>query len=205
MKGSGYRSLICSLTSISPLSNTVRRDGGNITTNSVRNASATTGSRGESAMLSPEEERQRSALTRERLVAAALALINDEGLEGLSMRALADRLEVKAASLYWHVRDRRELLELLAEAILETVPRSRRGGDWRRGVLAAGDALHRAVAAQKDGDRILLEVPEALERSDTFGGLKAQLQGAGLQAREAGDVALIAMIYVIAGRTPAEV
>ena len=66
--------------------------------------------------MSPEEERQRG-LTRERLVEAALELINQEGLDALSMRALADRLDVKAASLYWHVRDRRELLELLAESI----------------------------------------------------------------------------------------
>ncbi len=153
--------------------------------------------------MSPEEERQRG-LTRERLVGSALDLVNEEGLEGLSMRALADRLDVKASSLYWHVRDRRELIELLAEAILESVPRPRRGGDWRRGVLAAGDALHRRVTAQKDADRILLEVPEALERSDTFVDLKAQLQGAGLQAKEAGDVALMAMTYVIAGRSPGD-
>ncbi|TMD33493.1 MAG: TetR family transcriptional regulator, partial [Chloroflexi bacterium] len=70
----------------------------------------------------------------------ALGLINDEGLEGLSMRALADRLEVKAASLYWHVRDRRELLELLAESILDGVGRPRRGAGWRQGVMATGEA-----------------------------------------------------------------
>ena len=84
--------------------------------------------------MSPEEERQRG-LTRERLVRSALELIGEEGLEGLSMRALADRLDVKAASLYWHVRDRRELLDLLADGLLEEVPRARRGGDWRGGVL----------------------------------------------------------------------
>src|SRR2546425_11838841 len=137
------------------------------TPNTVRNASATTALRGEFMELSPEEEKQRG-LTRDRLVEAALALINEEGLEGLSMRALADRLDVKAASLYWHVRDRRELLELLAESILETVPRSRRAGGWRSGVLAIGGVLRRHVAAQKDAGRILLEAPDALERSDTF-------------------------------------
>ena len=75
--------------------------------------------------MSPEEEKQR--VTRERLVKAALALVNEEGLEGLSMRALADRLEVKAASLYWHVRDRRELLDLVAESILSSVRVTGRG------------------------------------------------------------------------------
>lgn len=151
--------------------------------------------------MSPEEEKQ-PGLTRERLVAAALELINEEGLEGLSMRALADKLEVKASSLYWHVRDRSELLELLAESILETVGRPRRGGGWRDNTLAIGAALRRRVSAQKDANRILLEVPGALERSDTFADIKAQFQSAGLQAAEADDLALLAMTYVIAGRAP---
>ena len=155
-------------------------------------------------MLSPEEEKQRSALTRERLVAAALELTNEEGLDGLSMRALAEKLEVKAASLYWHVRDRRELMELLAEAILETVGRPRQRAAWRDTVLAIGEALGKRVAAQKDANRILLEVPEALERSSTFADLKAQLQGVGLPANEAADLALMVMTYVVSGRTPAD-
>lgn len=152
--------------------------------------------------MSPEEERQ--GLTRERLVEAALALIGEEGLEGLSMRALADRLDVKAASLYWHVRDRRELVELLAESILESVRRPRAGGGWRRAVLDIGAALGRRVTAQKDAARILLEVPEALEASDTFAQLTRQLQTAGLQPVEAGEVALMVMVHVITGRTPAD-
>src|SRR5713226_2510537 len=153
-------------------------------------------------MLSPEEERQRG-LTRERLVEAALALVNEEGLEGLSMRALADRLEVKASSLYWHVRDRRELLDLLAEEILETVSRPRRRSSWRENVVAIAEALRWRVAAQKDANRILLEVPEALERSETFADMKSALVGAGLQESEAEDLARFAMAYVMAGRTPA--
>jgi TetR/AcrR family tetracycline transcriptional repressor len=152
--------------------------------------------------LSPEEEKQRG-LTRDRLVEAALELVNEEGLEGLSMRALADKLEVKAASLYWHVRDRRELLELLAESILEPV-RARRGAGWRDNVQAAGSALSRRVSAQKDADRILLEVPEALRRSDVYQDVVAQLTSAGLQQSEAAEVALMLLTHVIAGRAQAD-
>lgn len=154
--------------------------------------------------LSPEEEKQRGGLTRERLVEAALELVNEEGLDGLSMRALADKLEVKASSLYWHVRDRRELIELLAESILESVSKPRPRGSWRESVIAVAGALAKRVAAQKDATRVLLEVPDALERSDAFATLRAQLQAAGLQPREAADAALMAMVYVIAGRAPAE-
>lgn len=150
-------------------------------------------------MLSPEDEKQRSGLSRERLVAATLDLINEEGIEALSMRGLADRLEVKASSLYWHVRDRRELLELLAEEILGSVTRPKARATWRESVLAIGEALRKRLASQKDAGRIMLEVPEALERSDTFADLKAQFRRAGLQAAEAADVARLAMTYVISG------
>ncbi len=154
--------------------------------------------------MSPEEERQHG-LTRDRLVAAGLELINEDGLDGLSMRSLGNRLEVKAASLYWHVRDRRELLELLAESILDGVARPRRRPGWRESVLATGVALGRRVSAQKDAARILLEVPESLTRSDTFGDLVAELQSAGLRAGEAAEVAVMVMTQVITSRPPAEI
>jgi AcrR family transcriptional regulator len=146
--------------------------------------------------LSPEEQR---GLTRERLVEAALELIDQEGLEGLSMRALADRLQVKAASLYWHVRDRGELLELLADGILESVSRPRQRATWRETVQATAAALHRAVSAHKDVNRILLEVPGALGRSDVARDLATALRSAGLQDAEAADVARAVMTQVIAG------
>src|SRR6266581_5650611 len=155
------------------------------------------------ARLSPEEERQRG-LTRDRLVGVALELVNEDGLEALSMRALADRLDVKAASLYWHVRDRRELLELLAESIVESIAPVRARGGWRQAVLAAGAALRRRVADQKDGDRVLLEVRDALHRSRVFAAIKEQLESAGLQPAEAGDVALMVMVHAIAGQVPFE-
>ncbi|HEV2476668.1 MAG TPA: TetR family transcriptional regulator [Candidatus Dormibacteraeota bacterium] len=150
--------------------------------------------------LSPEEQK---GLTRERLVDAALGLIDDEGLEGLSMRALADRLQVKAASLYWHVRDRDELLQLLADAILESVSRPRQRATWRDNVQATADALHRAVAGHKDASRILLEVSGALARSDVARDLATAFRSAGLQDGEAADVARMVMTQVIAAPSSA--
>ena len=145
-----------------------------------------------------EQEGQRG-LTRDRVVEAALELIQDDGLDGLSMRALAERLEVKAASLYWHVRDREELLELLAGSILESVPRPRPAAGWRPNVIAMAAALESRVSSQKDASRVLLESPDALEQSGTYAGLKAQLQSGGLQGAEAAEVARMVMAHVIAG------
>src|SRR6202035_4615992 len=147
-----------------------------------------------------EKEATPAGLSRARLVSEALGLVQEEGLEALSMRGLADRLNVKAASLYWHVRDRRELLELLAEAILDGVaaPRANR---WREAVLNIAAALQATVASQQDAGRILLEVPDAIKKSDTFGRLKGQLKSTGLESAEADEVAFMVMVHVISRRS----
>src|SRR5229473_6001490 len=164
-------------------------EGRHLTPNSVRIASVN------------EKE---PGLSRSRLVAEALGLVQEEGLEAISMRGLADRLNVKAASLYWHVRDRRELLELLAESILESVRPARSRTDWRSAVREAAAALGERVAAQKDANRILLEVPASLTGSATYATLKGQLEAAGLRPAEASEVALMAMVHVVASAGPAK-
>jgi TetR/AcrR family transcriptional regulator, tetracycline repressor protein len=138
-----------------------------------------------------------AGLSRSRLVSEALRLVQEEGLDALSMRGLADRLHVKAASLYWHVRDRRELLELLAESILGRVA-APRAGAWRPAALSTAAALHGVVASQRDANRILLEVPDSLTGSATYATLRRQLEVAGLPPAEASEVALMAMAHVIA-------
>jgi len=152
----------------------------------------------------PEEKQAARGLSRERLVEAALALVGEDGLDGLSMRALADRLDVKAASIYWHVRDRGELLELLAESVLDSVRRPRATGGWRAACTALAAALAERIALQKDAARLLLEAPDALTRSDTFRDLRAQLEVAGLPVAEAREVASMVMAYAIAGHGRAE-
>jgi len=154
-------------------------------------------------MTGKDEEGQRG-LTRQGLVAAALQLVQQEGLEALSMRALAEALGVKASSLYWHVRDRRELLELLAESILATVRRTNARAGWRPAVIDLSAALGDRVLAQKDAARILLEVPDALDGSRVFDDLKARLETSGLRDAEAAEVARLVMLHVITARAPVD-
>ena len=60
------------------------------------------------------EERER--LTRERIIAAALRVMDTEGLEAVSMRRIAREVGVEAMSLYHHVRDKDDLLDGICEA-----------------------------------------------------------------------------------------
>ena len=54
--------------------------------------------------------KQREKLTRDRVIAAALAIMDEEGLEAVSMRRIAREVGVEAMSLYNHVRDKEDLL-----------------------------------------------------------------------------------------------
>ena len=65
-----------------------------------------------------EPSRERRPLTRDAIVDAALVLLERDGMEGLSMRKLAQELGAGAASLYWHVGDKEELLSLLLDRIV---------------------------------------------------------------------------------------
>ena len=64
-------------------------------------------------------------VTRDDVVREALALVDVEGLDRLTLRALATRLGISAPTLYWHVRDKRHLLDLVAERILRRASEER--------------------------------------------------------------------------------
>lgn len=68
------------------------------------------------------------------VIRAALDLLNEVGVDGLTTRKLAERLGVQQPALYWHFRNKRALLDALAEAMLaenhtHSVPRA--DDDWR--------------------------------------------------------------------------
>lgn len=58
------------------------------------------------------------ALSREKIVDAALVLLEREGIQGVSMRKLAQELDAGAATLYWHVGDKEQLLGLMLDRIV---------------------------------------------------------------------------------------
>lgn len=90
-------------------------------------------------------------LSRERVLLAAVARADAGGLDGLTMRALADDLDVEAMSLYHHLRGKEALLDGLVERLMAEVDEATAGvaagGDWRDGVrrrcLAARGVMER--------------------------------------------------------------
>jgi AcrR family transcriptional regulator len=69
-------------------------------------------------------------LDRQRVVRAAITIADREGLDALTMRRLAQELGAGTMSLYWHVRDKDELIELMRDEVAGE-HRLEPSDDWR--------------------------------------------------------------------------
>jgi TetR/AcrR family tetracycline transcriptional repressor len=99
---------------------------------------------------------QRTPLDRRLVARTALRLLNDVGLEGLTLRAIAAELDVKAPALYWHFKDKQALLDEMATEMMrrmldEMAPLS---GDWRADVRARMRGLREHLLRYRDGAKV---------------------------------------------------
>ncbi|MGW4482224.1 TetR/AcrR family transcriptional regulator C-terminal domain-containing protein [Amycolatopsis sp. NPDC004368] len=100
-------------------------------------------------------------------VRTALALLEADGLDKLTVRRLATELGVKAPALYWHFSSKRTLLDHLADAVVAPVlgrlpPRDT---PWLQWLETAGFALHTALLGHRDGPRLALGADLRVARS----------------------------------------
>ena len=86
-------------------------------------------------------------LTREVVVREALGLLDEEGLEALTMRRLADRLGVVPNALYRHVKDKEDLLDGVMDAAVASVPIPDPALDWRAGLAALAHNIRATMLA----------------------------------------------------------
>lgn len=96
---------------------------------------------------SPDSLRQRP-LTRDLILDAAVALINDEGPGALSMRRLGSRLGVEGMAIYHHFAGREDLLTAMGDRLLEPLQGVELGDDWREACRRFATALRDLVVAQ---------------------------------------------------------
>jgi TetR/AcrR family tetracycline transcriptional repressor len=102
---------------------------------------------------------QRLNLKQERIIAAALQVLDAEGLESLSLRKLAALLDIQAPALYWYFKNKEVLIDYMAEAILagtfdglQPCPPDQPWQDW---LVQTCQQLRGAMLAHRDGGRIV--------------------------------------------------
>jgi TetR/AcrR family transcriptional regulator, tetracycline repressor protein len=160
-------------------------------------------------------------IQQELIVRAALTLLDEVGLEGLTMRRLATALKIQAPSLYWHFPNKQALLDGMADAIFGAVslPRNLKGKTrndktrndktwndktWDERLKAVFRSIRRAFLAHRDGARVfagtyvptdnVLRVVEAM---------MALMQEAGASPKLSSDAAF-SLVYFVLGFTMEE-
>ena len=117
----------------------------------------------------------RSPLTRERVLSTAVALADQGGIESLSMRKLAQALDVVPMALYRHVASKDELLNALVDVVIDEIDPPLEGADWkttiRARILAARRALLRHPWASRVMESRTTPTPVVLEYMDSMIGL----------------------------------
>ena len=137
-------------------------------------------------------------MNREILTRGALTLLDEVGLEELSLRRLGAKLKVRAGAIYWHFKSKQELLDemaslLLAGAAPDLVPR-RRQVDWKVWVSTYGEGLREALLRYRDGARMVagtrLTNVEFMKAAEAIG---TELVRAGFTLRQ--GVVLLSTVY----------
>ncbi len=106
-----------------------------------------------------DQRSRRAPLSRGEIVGAALRIIDEAGLDALSMRRLGDELGVRAMAMYRHVRDKSQLLDLVIEGVLRDIESPVMTGDWRADAAAIARATRRGMVRHRHAITLLASRP----------------------------------------------
>ncbi len=95
-------------------------------------------------------------LERPIVVRRALELLNEAGLDGLTTRRLADALGVQGPALYWHFKNKQELIDEMARSMLADAygPISE-DQDWTEWLIEGARRLRRTMLSYRDSARLI--------------------------------------------------
>lgn len=112
-----------------------------------------------------ESKRPHTPLDRERVLQSALDLVNDRGLDGLTMRAIAAELGVEAPSLYKHIQGKDDILDGLCELVYLQVSFDEHPEDWRDRLRTYSRAFRNALLSNRAVVPLIATRPVTTERS----------------------------------------
>ncbi|MBH1935896.1 TetR/AcrR family transcriptional regulator C-terminal domain-containing protein [Streptomyces sp. AV19] len=143
-------------------------------------------------------------LDREQVVDTALGLLNEVGLEGLTLRRIGQELDVRAPALYWHFKDKQDLLDAMATEMLRRMSRAERLREvteqpaWQDVLAESHRALRRTLLSYRDGAKVYSGTRFTDNSyADTMEGYLASLVEAGFAPRTAARAFYTAYCYTI--------
>lgn len=153
--------------------------------------------------------RDQPVLSRDQIVREALALLDADGIEALSMRKLGARLNAGATSLYTHVANKDELLALVVDEVFGELPLpDATGGEdpavWRKALEETAEGMRACILRHPWMVSVMGDVgmiyfgPSWMRLSES---VLALMETAGFEAREANEAMSLLMGYVIGTAT----
>ncbi|UEJ81397.1 TetR/AcrR family transcriptional regulator C-terminal domain-containing protein [Brachybacterium halotolerans subsp. kimchii] len=140
-------------------------------------------------------------ITRQRIVEAALEVLDEKGADAVTVRAVASRLDVRAPALYWHVSGKQELLDEMGTEIQRRVMAAsapRAGASPQESLGDYARALRREYLLHRDGARTFsgtrLTDPDVLRAQEPW--LEAWTAG-GVPLETAVDIAELVTAFVV--------
>jgi TetR/AcrR family tetracycline transcriptional repressor len=125
---------------------------------------------------------------RDVVVRAALGLLDEVGLEGLSLRRLATRLGIQAPTLYWYFKSKQELLDQMAIAVMQP-PEGRDlpdpGATWDEWLAWMARGMRAAVLAHRDGALLAARARPTEEQWDALEFIVSALVTSGFSGDDA--------------------
>lgn len=97
-------------------------------------------------------------LDRQLIVRQAFAVLNEAGVDGLTLRRLAAQLDVRAPALYWHFKSKQDLLDEMATEVLRQAAKKSTAfdgiQDWRDWASAYYGCLRKTLLEYRDGGKM---------------------------------------------------
>ncbi|GAA0357107.1 TetR/AcrR family transcriptional regulator [Actinoallomurus spadix] len=151
----------------------------------------------------PRSRGAQPTLSRAQIVRTAIELLDEKGLDGLSMRRLGERLAAGATSAYWYVATKDELLELVLDEVMGEIEVPEVGAtDWRTAATALAHGLRSMILRHPwvtglFGVRPMMG-PNAMRMSDRTVGV---LTAAGFSGMDVAYASSLLMSHVIGSAT----
>ncbi|MEU6562223.1 TetR/AcrR family transcriptional regulator [Nocardia nova] len=138
------------------------------------------------------------ALSKERIVEAAIEILDSEGETALTFRALAARLDTGAGAIYWHVANKSELLAAAADGVIAAAMKGVRDeGDPGQTIRAIARAVFDAIDAHPWVGAQLAREPWQPAMLPVLEGIGAQLPALGVSEGAQFDSASVLLSYIL--------
>lgn len=151
-----------------------------------------------SGMRKPDGKRRQDSLTRERVVDASIAILDEGGEKGLTFQALAKRLKTGAGAIYWHVENKSDLMVAASDAIVAgVIAACSAGGSPADRIRALSLALFDAMDKRPWVGSALAQAPGSMPTIRILEHLGRQIRAMGVPGEDEWTIVAALLNYVL--------